>query len=146
MIEDLQDTYPGAGTFTLGEDAETSAALIALVRAKKKHAECAALAEFGGDMTSMPKVGRFDIIACWDGTAAVVVKTTSVKTLPFDQVTEKMAVAEGEHETLNEWREARKAHFKQHGGFKPDMMLVFEFFEVVENLIGSEIDPDEETK
>jgi len=26
------------------------------------------------------------------------------------------------------------------------MMLVFEFFEVVENLIGSEIDPNEETK
>ena len=57
MIEDLQDTYPGAGTFKLGEDAETSAALIALVRAKAKHAECAALAEFGGDEASMPRSG-----------------------------------------------------------------------------------------
>jgi len=146
MIEDLQDTYPGAGTFKLGHNAETSAELIALVRAKKKHAECAALSEFGGDMTSMPKVGRCDIIANWDGTPAVVVKTTSVKTLPFSEVTARMAIAEGEHETLADWRKAREAHFKKNGGFKPDMMLVFEFFEVVENLIGSEIDPNEETK
>ena len=146
MIIDLQDTYPGAGTFTLGEDAETSAALIALVRAKTKHAECAALSEFGGDEASMPKVGRCDIIANWDGTPAVVIKTTSVKTLPFDKVTERMALAEGEHETLAEWRKAREKHFKRNGGFTPDMPLVFEFFEVVENLIGSEIDPDEETK
>lgn len=146
MIVDLQDTYPGAGTFTLGDDAETSAALIALVRAKVKRAECAALAEFGGDMTSMPKVGRCDIIANWDGTPAVVIKTTSVKTLPFSEVTTRMALAEGEHETLPDWRKAREAYFKKNGGFKPDMMLVFEFFEVVENLIGSEIDPDEDTK
>ena len=146
MIVDLQDTYPGAGTFTLGDDAETSAALIALVRAKVKRAECAALAEFGGDMTSMPKVGRCDIIANWDGTPAVVIKTTSVKILPFDQVTVRMAVAEGEHENLADWSKARAAHFKQHGGFAPDMQLVFEFFEVVENLIDSKIDPDEETK
>ncbi|WP_456389618.1 ASCH domain-containing protein [Profundibacter sp.] len=143
MIEDLQDTYPGAGTFKLGEDAETSAALIALVRAKTKHAECAALAEFGGDEDSMPKVGRCDIIANWDGTPAVVIKTISVKTLPFDKVTERMALAEGEHETLAQWRNARQKHFKRSGGFKPDMPLVFEFFEVVENLVGSEIDPDE---
>ena len=146
MIIDLQDTYPGAGTFTLGEDAETSAALIALVRAKTKHAECAPLAEFGGDEAAMPMVGRCDIIANWDGTPAVVIKTTSVKTLPFDKVTERMALAEGEHETLAEWRKAREKHFKRNGGFTPDMPLVFEFFEVVENLIGSEIDPDEETK
>ena len=139
MIEDLQDTYPGAGTFKLGEDAETSAALIALVRAKKKHAECAALSEFGGDEDSMPKVGRCDIIANWDGSPAVVIKTISVKTLRFDQVTEKMAVAEGEYETLAEWKKAREADFKKTGSFKPDMMLVFEFFEVVENLIGREI-------
>ncbi len=146
MIIDLQDTYPGAGTFTLGEDAETSAALIALVRAKTKHAECAPLAEFGGDEAAMPKVGRCDIIANWNGTPAVVIKTTSVKTLPFDKVTERMALAEGEHETLAEWRKAREKYFRRNGGFAPDMPVVFEFFEVVENLIGSEIDPDEETK
>ncbi len=146
MIIDLQDTYPGAGTFTLGEDAETSAALIALVRAKTKHAECAALAEFDGDAASMPKVGRCDIIANWNGTPAVVVKTTSVKNLPFDKVTERMALAEGEHETLADWRKAREKYFRRNGGFALDMPVVFEFFEVVENLIGSEIDPDEETK
>jgi uncharacterized protein YhfF len=146
MIEDLQDTYPGAGTFKLGHNAETSAELIALVRAKPKHAECASMAEFGGDMTSMPKVGRCDIIANWDGTPAVVIKTTSVKTLPFSEVTERMALAEGEHESLAQWRNAREKYFKKNGGFKPEMMMVFEFFEVVENLIGSEIDPNEETK
>ncbi len=146
MIEDLQDTYPGAGTFKLGHNVESSAELIALVRAKTKHAECAALFEFGGDMTSMPKVGRCDIIANWDGTPAVVIKTTSVKTLSFDKVTERMALAEGEHETLAQWRNAREKHFKKNGGFKPEMMLVFEFFDVVENLIGSEIDPSEETQ
>jgi len=142
VIEDLQDTYPGAGTFKLGVDAETSAKLIALVRSKTKHAECAALAEFGGDMTAMPKVGRCDIIANWDGSPAVVIKTTSIKTLRFNEVTERMAVAEGEHKTLAQWRRAREAAFKRDGTFKPDMMLVFEFFEVVENLIGSEIAPD----
>ncbi len=146
MIEDLQETYPGAGTFKLGHNAKTSAKLIALVRSKVKHAECAALAEFGGDPTTMPKVGRCDIIANWDGTPAVVIKTTSVKTLPFNEVTLRMAMAEGEHETLPDWRKAREAHFARNGGFDPEMKLVFEFFEVVENLIGREIKPDEDTK
>lgn len=133
-MEDLQVTYPGAATFRFGDSAELSARLIALVRAGKKRATCGALSEFEGEPEAMPKVGRTDIAANWDGTPALVIRTTRLDKVRFCDVTEDMALAEGENDTLEGWRAGHHAYFERNGGFDPEMMLLFEHFELVEDL------------
>lgn len=133
-MENLQDTYPGAGTFKFGDSADLSARLIELVRSGKKRATCGALADFADDPASMPVVGRTDIAANWDGTPALVIKTLKVEQIRFCDVTEDMALAEGEDENLKGWREGHKAFFARNGGFDPEMMLVFEHFDLIEDL------------
>lgn len=146
MIEDLQETYPGAGTFKFGQNAAQSRRLLKLVRKGKKSANSEAFRDFRKDPDAMPVVGRTDIAVHWDGTPALVIKTTAVRKVRFCDVTEDMALAEGGYESLEEWREGREWYFEQSGGFKPDMMLVIESFDVVENLQGRELDPDEDTQ
>ncbi len=133
-MEDLQDTYPGAGTFKFGEDAARNAELLALVRSGKKRALCEALREFADDMGALPSTGRCDIAANWDGTPALVIKTLKVTQLRFCDVSEALAVAEGEHPTLAVWQAQKQTYLQRSGGFDPEMMLVFEQFDVVEDL------------
>lgn len=133
-MENLQDTYPGAGTFKFGDSADLSARLIELVRSGKKRATCGALADFADDPASMPVVGRTDIAANWDGTPALVIKTLKVDQIRFCDVTKEMALAEGEDESLEGWREGHQAFFARNGGFDPEMMLVFEHFDLIEDL------------
>ncbi len=133
-MEDLQVTYPGAGTFKFGDNAKLCAALIALVRAGKKRATCEAYREFEDDPAAMPVVGRCDIAANWDGTPALVIKTTRVDKVRFCDVSAEMALAEGEDDTLDGWRANHQAYFARNGGFDPQMMLVFEHFDVIEDL------------
>ncbi|MBT8467797.1 MAG: ASCH domain-containing protein [Deltaproteobacteria bacterium] len=136
--EDLNETYPGAGNFKFGDSAELSAELIGLVRSGKKRATCDALATFEAEPGSMPVVGRCDIAMNWDDTPALVIPTVSVEQIRFCDVTEKMALAEGESKDLAGWQRGHQAYFERNGGFDPEMMLVFEHFEVVEDLAGRE--------
>ena len=142
MTENLQDTYPGAATFKFGDNAELCQRLIDLVRAGKKRATCGALQEFVDEPETMPVVGRCDIATNWDGTPELVIKTLSVQTVRYCDVTEEMALAEGENKTLEGWRADHKVFFERNGGFSADMELVFEHFEVVEDLEGRGITPD----
>ncbi len=131
-MEDLQVTYPGAGTFKFGDSAKLSARLLERVRAGQKRAMSGALAEFDDDPDSMPKVGRCDIAANWDGTPALVIRTVKVEQVRFCDVTEELAQAEGE--SLEGWQRGHKAQFERQGLFDPEMMLLFEHFELVEDL------------
>ena len=131
-IEDLQVTYPGAGTFKFGDSAKLSAKLIKHVRAGKKNAMSGALSDFADDPDAMPVVGRCDIAANWDGTPALVIRTVAIEQVRFCDVTEALAHAEGE--MLEGWRRGHQAYFERNGGFDPEMMLVFEHFQVVEDL------------
>lgn len=133
-MEDLQLTYPGAGTFRFGDSQASSDRLIALVRAGKKRATCGAFAEFEAEPESMPVAGRCDIAANWDGAPALVIRTVSVEKIRFCDVSEDMALAEGEDDDLAGWRAGHQAIFARNGGFDPEMMLVFEHFELVEDL------------
>ncbi|RYH04251.1 ASCH domain-containing protein [Salipiger sp. IMCC34102] len=135
-IEDLNDRYPGAGNFTFGDSKALCQELIALVRAGKKTATCGALRDFEDEPEAMPVVGRCDIAMNWGGSPALVIRTTQVQTIRFCDVTEKMALAEGEDDDLDGWRAGHEAYFRRNGGFSPDMMLVFEHFELVEDLDG----------
>lgn len=139
-IEDLQETYPGAGTFKFGHDAESSRAMIDLVRHGKKRAICAALSDFKDEPEAMPVVGRTDIVAHWDGTPALVVKTIRVDEVRFCDVTENMAYADTGGDNLLVWRKQTKPILRAGGHYEPTMMLVFEFFQLVEDLDGRQIE------
>jgi len=133
-LADLHARYPDAQTFKFGDNAGLSARLIALVREGKKTATCGALADYADTPEEMPVVDRHDIALNWDGTPALVIRTVSVQQIRYCDVTEDMALAEGENDDLAGWQADHKAFFTRNGGFAPDMMLVFEHFELVEDL------------
>ncbi|QFU08334.1 ASCH domain protein [Rhodobacteraceae bacterium THAF1] len=130
---DLNDDYPGAGTFRFGDSAKLCRKLTDLVIAGTKTATCGALREFEDDPDSRPVVGRRDIACAWDGTPRVVIETTKVFECRFDAVPDAFARAEGEG-TVADWRAGHIAFFKRNGGWSEDMMLLCERFRVVEVL------------
>ncbi|KAF0676451.1 ASCH domain-containing protein [Profundibacterium mesophilum] len=131
--EDLQDTYPGAGTFRFGTSRVACRRLNEMVRRGTKTANVALLSDFGGDLDALPRAGRADIAVDWDGAPALVIRTTAVETVRFCDVTEEMALAEGEAASLEEWRRLRRESL---GGEALDAAaeLVFERFELIEDL------------
>lgn len=139
--EDLQETYPGAGTFKFGHDAESSRELINLVRRGTKRAICAPLAEFEGEPESMPVVGRTDIVALWNNTPALIVKTVRVDQVRFCDVNTNMAASDLGRDEFTAWRKATRAAIKRDHKFDPEMMMVFEFFQLIEDLDGRQIEP-----
>lgn len=136
-IDALKLRYPGAVTFQFGDNAELCSELISLVRAGKKVATCGALHHYQ-EGEPMPKPGRRDIALDWAGTPALVIETIEVVECCFSDVTEAMALAEGEDETLEGWRAGHRRYFERNGGFSSDMKVVWERFILVEDLSGLE--------
>ncbi|MGK7754905.1 MULTISPECIES: ASCH domain-containing protein [unclassified Roseovarius] len=132
-LETLEHRYPGAETFTFGDNRTLCDTLLALVRAGRKVATCGALAEFQAG-EAMPKVGRCDIALNWDGTPALVIETIELIRCRFDEVTEAMALAEGEDDSLEGWREGHRAYFERTCGFFANMQIIWERFRLVEDL------------
>ena len=131
-LEAVMRRYPGAETFRFGDSAALCEALLALVRSGRKVATCGALRDYEGD-EAMPEVGRRDIALDWAGAPALVIETRELVQCRFDEVTEAMALAEGEDESLEGWREGHRAYFSRNGGFSPDMPLVWERFALIED-------------
>jgi uncharacterized protein YhfF len=132
-FDTLRGRYPNAVTFKFGDNADLCAALISLVRSGKKVATCGALRQYE-DGEPMPKPGRRDIALNWNGTPALVIETVEVIQCRFSDVTEAMALAEGEDDNLEGWRTGHREYFERTGGFSPDMNVVWERFVLVEDL------------
>lgn len=133
-MEDLQDPYPGAGTFKLGDSEELCDRLNGFVQSDHKTAPCDALANYNTEPEAMPKVGRCDIATDWQDVPALAIRKTRVDKIRFCDVSEETALAEGENTDLDGWREDHRAFFERNGGFDPEMTLLFEHFELVEDL------------
>ena len=131
-LEEALARYPGAETFRFGDSEGMCAELIALVRSGRKRATCSSVlnAQFGD---ALPEVGRRDIALDWDGTPALVIETLELREVRFRDMTEEMALMEGENETLSGWQEGHRRYFERHGVFDPEMILIWERFEVVED-------------
>ena len=128
----LKHRYPTAQTFKFGDSAELSATLLALVRSGKKIATCGAVRDFENG-EPRPQIGRKDIALHWDDRPALVIETVELIQCRFDEVTEAMALAEGEDDSLDGWRRGHRAYFERNGGFSPDMQILWERFLLVEN-------------
>jgi uncharacterized protein YhfF len=131
----LKARYPGAETYRFGDSAALSDALLALVRAGKKRATCTAEAEIGVSAV-LPEVGRCDVVLDFDDVPQLVTRTLELVRVRFCDMTEEMAKMEGEDETLAGWRAGHERYYRRAGIFAPDMGLIWERFEVVEDLGG----------
>lgn len=132
-MTDVQARYPGAETYVFGDSARLSGELLALVRAGVKRATCSSWAEVEGG-EALPQIGRCDIATTFDGRPALVNRTVELRLVRFCDMTEEMALAEGEDETLEGWREGHERYYRRLGVFDPEMELIWERFEVVEDL------------
>lgn len=132
-LEQAKQRYPGAEVFSFGDTPELIAELTALVRSGAKRATCSAVADIEAGRQEPPRVGRRDIALGPDGTPALVIETMELRETTWQTMPEDMALAEGENETLQGWRDGHKWYYERHGIFAPDMKLIWERFEVVED-------------
>ncbi|APE43110.1 ASCH domain-containing protein [Sulfitobacter alexandrii] len=131
-LEEVLARYPGAQTFSFGDTPELISALTALVRSGAKRATCTALADVEAGRETMPVVGRRDVALDADGRPALVIETKELVRTTWAGMTEEMALAEGEDDTLESWRAGHRRYYERHGIFSEDMTLIWERFEVVE--------------
>jgi uncharacterized protein YhfF len=136
-VEELKARYAGAVTYRFGDSAALCDELLALVRAGRKRATCTALAEVAEGETP-PEEGRCDIAMDFDGRPQLVTRTVELRRVRFCDMTEEMALMEGEDEDLAGWRDGHERYYRRAGIFAPDMDLIWERFEVVEDLAAGE--------
>lgn len=132
-LQQLTERYPGAETYVFGDSARLSAELLALVRSGKKRATCLSMAEVARG-EALPQIGRCDIATTFDGRPALVNRTLELRLVRFCDMSEALALAEGEDETLEGWRAGHEVYYRRLGVFDPEMELIWERFEVVEDL------------
>lgn len=68
-----------------------------------------------------------------DGAPVAIIETVSVDQKRFDEIDAAFALEEGEGDcSLDFWRAAHEAYFREHGGFEPGMLLWCERFRLIE--------------
>ena len=105
--------------------------LLALVLDGTKTATASARADYDAESEELPEPGTLGIVLDGAGHPRALVVTTEVSVVPFGEVGEDHARAEGEGDrTLASWRRDHERFFAEHaaGGFSPDMPVVLERF------------------
>ena len=132
-LADIRARYPGAETFTFGDNRALCDHLLALVRTGAKTATCGALRDFHDEGEALPVPGRRDIALDWDGGPALAIETREVTIRRFCDVDTDFALAEGEDTSLESWQQGHRAFFERNGGWSEDMELVCERFRLIED-------------
>lgn len=122
--------------WSFGADPATADALLALVLAGTKTATASALWDYEAAGEEPPAAGTLSIVTDGAGHPRALIQTTSVRVVPFGEVDEAHAYAEGEGDrSLAHWRAVHQRYFTDHAendrGFEPDMPVVLEAFEVL---------------
>lgn len=110
--------------------------LLGLVLDGTKTATASALWDYEAEGESLPFEGALGIVVDSSGVPRALVVTTRVRTVPFDEVDEDHAHAEGEgDQTLVHWRRVHEEFFTEHAShdkrFAPDMPVVLEELRVL---------------
>lgn len=122
--------------FYFGSDRQSADHLLQLVLEGKKSATSSAEEEYLLINEREPKIGDFSIVTDFDGNPKCIIQTTEILKLKFNEMTYDICKLEGEDLTLETWQEKHIDFFDTVGKivgyeYHPDMMLVFEKFEVV---------------
>lgn len=131
---DLPEAAPDAWGF--GATAEHADELLGLVLSGVKTGTASAVWDYEASGEELPVPGQFDIILDGGGRPRAVIENTAHAIVPFDQVDEAHAHAEGEGDrTLAYWRESHRRFFTEHAahgrGFSPTMPVLVERFRVL---------------
>jgi len=135
LREPSTDALPSSWHFCDNEQDANECAR--LVREGRKRATSPSLWYFESRDEPLPRAGDLHVVTNWAGEAQCVIRTTHVVIVPFDQVSEEHARAEGEGDgTLAWWRDVHWSYYHREldgSGFEPrrDMPIVCEYFERV---------------
>ncbi|WP_240644190.1 ASCH domain-containing protein [Antribacter gilvus] len=122
--------------WSFGDNEDLADALVGAVLAGEKTGTSTALWEFEDSGEKLPTVGELSIVLDGAGHPRALIRTTEVEVVPFDEVTEDFAAAEGEDDrSLAMWREGHEAYFRRNLGegreFAADMPVLCERFELL---------------
>jgi uncharacterized protein YhfF len=125
---------PDAWSF--GATREHADGLLRLVLDGTKAATASALWDLEADEEPLPDRGTLSIVLDGAGRPQVLIETTDVRVVPFDEVDEEHARLEGEGDrSLAHWREVHRRFFTEHAshdrGFVASMPVVCERFRVL---------------
>jgi len=88
------------------DNAKDAAEMAGLVRQGTKTATCGSLWAYEAEGERMPEVGDLSIITDYVGKPVLIIETTAVEVVPFDEVSAEHAYLEGEGDrSLAYWRE-----------------------------------------
>lgn len=97
--------------WAFGDNPRLADELLDAVLAGRKTATSTALVEFGEE-EPVPQVGDLSILLDGEGHPRALIRTTSVVTIPFGEVDEEFAAAEGEDDgSLASWRREHRAYW-----------------------------------
>ena len=130
----LPESQPEAWGF--GATPEHADELLALVLDGIKVGTASSLWDYDATGDPLPVVGELSIILDGAGAPRAVIETTAIDVIPFDEVDDSHAFAEGEGDrTLAHWREVHERYWREHSensrGYEPDMPVVCERFRLV---------------
>ncbi len=114
--------------------------LAELVRAGTKRATASLHDIYEFEHEEIPKPGNFSVVTDFDGIPQVILQTTRVDIIPFDEVTPTFARIEGEGDkSLEYWQRVHRKFFTEEGEychhpFTPKSRVVCEQFTVVKDL------------
>lgn len=102
----------------------------------KKTATCSAYVLYEKENEPLPEINEYSIVLNSSEEPVAIIKTTEVSLIPFNEVNEEFALAEGEG-TYEEWRHIHERFFKEvlsNAGlpYSDEMLLVCERFALVD--------------
>lgn len=113
---------------------------LSLVLAGIKKATTPSLWWYQANELALPQVGDLNVVTDWNGVASCLIKTVSVKVVPFNNIDAAYALLEGEGDrSLEYWQRVHWDYYHREladTDYTPDkkMPLVCEEFEVVHKL------------
>lgn len=134
QITNLPEKYD---VWSFGDTKEVADELAALVLAGLKTATCSLKRIYEIEGADLPQIGTYSVILDGNNQAVGIIQNVEVKVFPFDEVTEDIAIAEGEGDrSVEYWSDVHKEFFKREcqsigESFSTKMEVVFERFELV---------------
>jgi len=120
----------GLPEWTFGDSPELADRLAAVIVAGVKTATCS-----HAGIIPPPAVGERGYLMSGDGRRLAIIETKTVTPMKFCDVTQELAVLEGEGDlTLDYWQRAHREYFTRLGVFAEDMDILFETLRLVEVL------------
>ncbi|NQZ43068.1 MAG: ASCH domain-containing protein [Flavobacteriaceae bacterium] len=134
-LEFANEPAPGVGYF--GDNEKDANQLADLVAKDIKRATSHSLLGLQYRKETLPKIGDFFVVTDWKGDAKCIVRTTSVKLVPYFAIHAEHARLEGEGDkSLGHWQKVHWDYYTRElaaFGRTPleSMIVVFERFELV---------------